>query len=55
MPKRAILLAARSSKDFEPDLLDTADTPATADPRPLAEATGLWPRSFRAGVDCPLR
>ena len=55
VPKRAILLAARFSKDFEPDLLDTADTPDTADPRPLAEATGLWPRSFRAGVDCLLR
>lgn len=55
VPKRAILLASRFSKDFEPDLLDTADTPDTADPRPLAEATGLWPRSFKAGVHCLLR
>ncbi|MCP4808442.1 MAG: NAD(P)-dependent oxidoreductase [Proteobacteria bacterium] len=54
VPKRAILFVSRFSKDFEPDLLDTADTPDTADPRPLAEATGLWPRSFRAGVDCLL-
>ncbi|HJN74924.1 MAG TPA: NAD(P)-dependent oxidoreductase [Myxococcota bacterium] len=55
IPKPAIIAASRFSPDFEPELLDTADTDDVADPRPLAEATGLWPRSFRAGVDCLLR
>lgn len=55
IPKRAIIAVSRFSKDFEPELLDTADTDDVADPQPLAEATGLWPRSFRSGVDCLLR
>ena len=49
IPKRAILLAARFSRDFEADLLDTADTDDLADPGALAEASGVWPRTFPRG------
>ena len=49
IPKGAILLAARFSRDFEADLLDTADTDDLADPSDLAEASGVWPRTFPRG------
>ncbi len=45
IPKRAILLAARFSRDFEADLLDTADTDDLADPR----GRGRWPRPRGCG------
>jgi len=50
VPKRVLVRLLSLSRDFEPDLIETADTDDVADPRALAELTGHQPRSFPDGV-----
>ncbi len=52
VPPRLLTLPARFSRDFEPELLAAFDSDDTADPGPLAEATGVTPRGFAAGAPC---
>ncbi len=50
VPKRVLARVLSMSSDFEPDLLETADTDDVADPSALALFTGHQPRSFSDGV-----
>ena len=50
LPKPLYVQLARTSKDFDPDLISAIDEDEIADPAVLSQVTGVRPRPFSEGV-----